>query len=82
MFKSLFWYSVGETYERGPVGLVILGVYKSRNKGSEVGTVNPTPVHMVAVAKLVKAADCGSAMRGFESHRSPFKIGKPDGSSQ
>ena len=28
---------------------------------------------MVAVAKLVKAADCGSAIREFESHRSPLK---------
>ena len=30
------------------------------------------PCDMVAVAKLVKAVDCGSTIRGFESHQSPF----------
>ena len=32
----------------------------------------PQPVlFMVAVAKLVKAVDCDSTIRGFESHLSP-----------
>lgn len=62
---------------------------ENNSKSTKVGTkswgyarTHPTVVHMVAVAKLVKAADCGSAIRGFEPRRSPFKIGKPDGSSQ
>ena len=29
---------------------------------------------MVGVAQLVRASDCGSEGRGFESHRSPQKI--------
>ena len=28
---------------------------------------------MVPVVQLVKASDCGSECRGFESHRAPFK---------
>lgn len=28
--------------------------------------------HMVAVAQLVRASDCGSEGRGFKSHQSPF----------
>ncbi len=29
---------------------------------------------MVGVAQLVRAPGCGSGGRGFETHRSPFKI--------
>ena len=29
--------------------------------------------NMVPVVQLVRASDCGSECRGFESHRAPFK---------
>ena len=32
---------------------------------------------MVIVAQLVRASDCGSEGRGFETHHSPLKQRKP-----
>ena len=29
-------------------------------------------LYMVPVVQLVRASDCGSECRGFESHRAPF----------
>lgn len=39
--------------------------------GRETGWGSSPPTSAVAVAELVKAADCGSVSYGFESHRSP-----------
>ena len=35
---------------------------------------NKIATNMVPVVQLVRASDCGSECRGFESHRAPCKI--------
>ena len=37
-------------------------------------TLSKTESHMVAVVQLVRASDCGSECRGFESHQPPQSL--------
>ncbi len=47
-------------------------------RGSEVRILQGA--HMVDIAQLVRASDCGSEGRGFDSHYSPNKVLYPSGS--
>ena len=44
-----------------------------------VFTEHPLLFTMVAVAQLVRAPDCGSGGRGFETHQPPIWLGEING---
>ena len=47
-----------------------------QKKNTTFALLLKTEAHMVAVVQLVRASDCGSECRGFESHRPPQEMNR------